>query len=68
MASNLNFEMAKVRENRPNMQRSRLVIEMAHENPMYHEAAHDQIISLLHQRFPSMVFLGAVSDGEPFDK
>jgi hypothetical protein len=63
----LNLEVAKEREKRPALLKSTLTINMAHENPEFHGRAHEAMLDVLHKQFPTMIFLGGVSDGEPFD-
>lgn len=65
--NNFNLEMAKAREGRPGLRRSRLVIEIAHESDRVHEEAHEEAIKAACSH-NGVIFLGGVSDGEPFDK
>ena len=63
----LNLEVAKSREQRPGLRRSRLIIDIAHESDSVHEAMHDAAIKAACSH-NGVIFLGSTSDGEPFDK
>ena len=63
----LTLEMAKRRENRPDLRKSRLIIEIAHESDEVHEEMHNAAIEAACSH-NGVIFLGGTSDGEPFDK
>lgn len=63
----LSLSVARAREGRPGLKSSRLVITIAHEDDGVHEQRHEAAISAA-MNWPGVVFLGGLSDGEPFDK
>ena len=65
--NDLNLEVAKARENRPGLRKSRLIIEIAHESDEVHEQMHDAAIKAACSH-NGVMFLGGMSDGKPFDK
>jgi hypothetical protein len=62
----LTLEMAKARENRPGLRKSRLIIEIAHESDEVHEEMHDAAVKAACSH-NGVIFLGGLSDGDPFD-